>query len=151
MPRRAVLITAMLLMSVSALWAQRKSCPTLEANVADPRFKPGQVWTYRTRPGETSSTLTILQVDHLDKVGIVIHVRVDGLLMHNPAGDLVPFIEHMPFTRDAMLISVTRQVRRESSIPTLEGYERWRSDCGGVYSISVADAVAVADKTFNQP
>jgi len=55
----------------------------------------------------------------------------------------------MPFTRDAVLLSVVRLVRIESSVPNLEGYERWRSDCGGVYTISIADAVDVMEKTLN--
>jgi hypothetical protein len=129
--------------------AQTKPCPALEPNVSDAKFKPGEIWAYETRPGESASTVTILQVDRLGKPGVIIHVRVDGLHMHNPAGDLVPYIEHMPFTRDAMLISVTRLIRTEAPLPTLEGYDAWRAACGGVYTISVADAVTVAEKTLN--
>ena len=130
---------------------ESKPCPELEPNAVDARFKSGQVWSYHTRSGESASTLTILQVDRLAKAGIVVHVRVDGLRVHNPRGELVPFIEHMPFSRDAMLSSALELLRSGVALPTMEGYDRWRADCGGVYTISVADALDVMEKTFNAP
>ncbi len=133
----------------SSASAQSKPCPALESKVSDTRFKPGQVWTYTTRPTESLSTLTVLQVDRLEKVGIVVHVRLDGLQMHNPRGDVVDSAGHLPFTRDAILTSAEHLIRTEKEVPTLEGYERWRHDCGGVYTISVRDAVDVMEKTLN--
>jgi hypothetical protein len=137
--------------SCSQVISQAKPCPTIETNVSDPRFKPGQVWTYTTRPNEPSSTLTILQVDRAEKTGIIIHIRVDGLYAHNPRGERVPSIEHMPFTRDAILTSTDHLLRLEKQLPTLEGYERWHHDCGGVYTISIRDAIDVMEKTLNAP
>jgi hypothetical protein len=131
--------------------SQTKPCPAIETNVSDPQFKPGQVWSYTTLPNEPSSTLTILQVDRSEKIGIIVHIRVDGLYAHNPRGERVPSVEHMPFTRDAMLTSAEHLLRREKQLPTLEGYERWHHDCGGVYTISVHDAVDVMEKTLNKP
>src|SRR6516162_8458829 len=84
---------------------QKKPCPAIVPNVPDQRFKPGQVWTYATRPNETSSTLTILQVDRSEKVGIIVHIRVDGIQMHAPNGNVLTSIGHTPFTRDALLLS----------------------------------------------
>jgi hypothetical protein len=130
--------------------AQKNHCLAVEANVADIKFKPGQVWSYQTRPGEPESTITILQIDRMEKIGIVISVRVDGLEAHNPRGERVPAVEHMPFTRDAMLLSVDHLLRTEGQLPVSEGYDNWHSACGGVYTISVADAVAVMEKTLNQ-
>ena len=137
--------------SCPRLVAQAKPCPTLEQHVADRKFSPGQVWSYFARPGELNSTATILAIDSSAKIGVIIHVRVDRLRMHNPRGELVPSIEHMPFTRDAMLISVDRLLQANAPLPTMEGYEYWHVHCGGVYSISVADAVSVAQKTFDTP
>jgi hypothetical protein len=39
----------------------------------------------------------------------------------------------------------------DKTIPTLEGYDRWRADCGGIYTISVRDVVAADEKTLNAP
>ncbi len=69
--------------------------------------------------------------------------------MKNPRNELVPSIEHMPFTRDAMLLSTLHMQRTVRTLPTMDGYDRWRADCGGVYKISVADAISIAEKTFN--
>jgi hypothetical protein len=131
--------------------AQTKICPAIESNVSDPKFKPGQIWAYQNRENEPESTVTILQVDRSEKLGVIVHVRVDGLHAHNGRGELVPSVEHMPFTRDAMLLSATRLTGSASTLPTLEGYDRWRKDCGGVYTISVAEAVSVMEKTLNAP
>jgi hypothetical protein len=140
---------AILLTQSSHAFSQKKPCPALETNVVDQKFRPGQVWTYQSRPDETTSTLTILRVDSSEKLGVIIQVRVDGLHRHNPRGELVPSVEHMPFTRDAMLLSVDHLLKSNQPIPTLEGLARWRSDCGGVYTISVRDAVDVMEKTLN--
>jgi len=135
--------------ALSASAESKRPCPALTEDVADKKFKPGQIWSYETRPGESNSTLTILRIDSGAKIGIVIHVRVDGLKLRRQQGGTSPSIEHMPFSRDAMLLSVEHLLKSDQPLPTLEGLERWHSDCGGVYTISVRDAVEVAEKTFN--
>lgn len=150
--RRALTVGVFLAaLAAVPLIAQKLPCPALKEGVADKKFKPGQIWSYESRPGESGSTLTIVRVDSGEKAGIIIQVRVDGLKMHNPRGELVPSIEHMPFSRDAMQLSVDHLLKSDQPLPTLEGLDRWRSDCGGVYTISVRDAVDVAEKTFNAP
>jgi hypothetical protein len=147
----ATFASAVLALGCLPALSQKKTCPALETSVPDQKFKPGQVWTYQTRPGETASTLTILRVDSYGKIGIVVHVRVDGLRALNPRGEQVPSVEHMPFARDAILLSVDRLLKSNQPIPTFEGLDRWRSACGGVYTISVRDAVDVMEKTLNAP
>jgi hypothetical protein len=151
MPFSLFRFVGLFVVGCSSVVAQTKTCPKLDSKIVDSKFKPGQVWTYHSRPGESASTVTILQVDRMEKIGVVIHVRVDGLRMQNPRHELVPSIEHMPFTRDAILLSVIDVQRTVAALPTLEGYDQWRADCGGAYTISVADAVSVAEKTFNAP
>jgi hypothetical protein len=109
-PRSIFLFAAGCLFCFAAvpLLSQTRVCPLLEENVVDAKFKLGQIWTYQNRPGETGSTLTILRIDSSEKVGGIVHVRVDGLNAHNPHGDRVPSVGHMPFSRDAILISVVR-------------------------------------------
>ena len=119
MKRRLLVALSALFLSLpcSALIAQQKSCPALETRVPDRKFKPGQVWSYQTRANEAASALTILQVDRSAKLGTIVHIRVDGLQMHNPGGDLVPAIEHMPFSRDALLMSVTKLTENRPLAP----------------------------------
>jgi len=62
---RRILFLAMvaLLLIGHPTLAQKKPCPALETHISDSQFKPGQVWTYSNRPGESASTFTILQID----------------------------------------------------------------------------------------
>ena len=126
------------------------SCPAPEV-VKDKKYQPGQVWRYKTRQGEERSRITVLRVETLPKVGIIVHVRVDRVRLRNCAGGPEPDnFQHMPFTRDALERSVTKLEKDSVEISDLSGYEQWRADCGGVYTITVAEAIKVADYTFNK-
>jgi hypothetical protein len=56
----------------------------------------------------------------------------------------------MPFTREALDRSVTTLVKDDAGVPGLSGYRQWLADCGGVYTITVAEAVNVAQSTFSK-
>jgi hypothetical protein len=135
-----------------ALIAQDKSrsCPE-PAESGDSKFRPGQVWQYKTRPHEEGSTLTILKVETLPKQGTIIHIRVEKIRLRNCTGGPEPDkFEHMPFARDAVERSVTKLVK-ERSVPDFQaGYDAWKNACGGVYTISVADAVQVGEDGFRK-
>jgi hypothetical protein len=139
----------LLLLSTMVCLAKDKTCPSPET-VKDSKFYPGQVWQYKTRLGEEKSFLTILRVESLPKSGTIIHVRVDNVRLRNCTGGPEPDkFEHMPFTRDAIERSVTELLKKNSEIPDYKtGYDEWHSACGGVYTITVAEAVAVSEATF---
>jgi hypothetical protein len=109
------------------------------------------VWSYKTRPSEGLSTVTILRVETSPKVGVIVHVRIDGVQFKNCKGGPAPTtIDHAPFTKIAMDKSVSRQLRTVSELPEFEaGYKDWLAHCGGVYTVSVAEMVDVNDATFN--
>ena len=119
--------------------------------VNDPKFVPGQVWSYRTRKGEESSTLTVLRVEKTPKLGTIVHVRIEGVHFSNCTGGPSPeVIEHAPFARAALEASVTTTVTLLGKVPDYDaGYRYWLSHCGGVYTITVERMVAVDDATFN--
>ena len=124
-------------------------CPEPAAS-SDPKFAPGQVWTYHSRETEPNATLTLLKVETLPKIGVIVHIRLDGIRLHNCSGGPEPTeIGHAPFTRDALDRSVVTLIRTGDVPPFQEGYSRWRHDCGGVYTITVAEMVAVDEQTFN--
>jgi hypothetical protein len=143
------LLTAFVVQFVTAQDKPRQ-CPTPEV-AKDSKFAPGQVWGYKTRDNEANSTLTILKVESIPKLGMVIHIRVDRIRLRNCTGGPEPNkFEHMPFTREAVERSVTRLLK-ESSVPDFqEGYNQWRKACGGVYTITVAEAINVAEETFGK-
>ncbi len=142
---------ALLLSGAMISYAKDKSCTTPNP-ATDSKFRPGQVWEYKTRPGEEKSFLTILRIESLPKIGTIIHIRVDRVRLRNCTGGPEPDnFQHMPFTRDAIEHSVTKLEKESSDVPAYkDGYDEWHNACGGVYTISVAEAVAVADATFKK-
>jgi len=140
------------LLTIAAMChAGDKTCP-VPSPAQDSKFHPGQVWQYKARPGEEKSTLTILKVESLPKGVIVVHVRVEGIRLRNCADGPEPDkFEHMPFVRDALEHSVTKILKENGEVPDFKaGYQEWRNACGGVYTISVAEAIKVAETTFQQ-
>ena|ERR1700722_1293578 len=131
--------------------AQNKTCASPEPS-KNSKFKPGQVWQYKTRSGEEKSSITILKVESVPKIGTIVHVRVENVRLRNCTGGPEPdTFQHMPFTHDAIEASITKLVSKTSNVPDYkDGYDEWRNACGGVYTISVAEAVAVAEAGFRK-
>ncbi|HXS12177.1 MAG TPA: hypothetical protein VN734_05705 [Acidobacteriaceae bacterium] len=124
-------------------------CPEPGAAV-DAKFSPGQVWTYYSRETEPAATITVLKVETLPKIGVIVHIRLDGIRLHNCSSGPEPReIEHAPFTREALDRSVVKLIRTGEVPSFQEGYSRWRHDCGGVYTITVAEMVAADERTLN--
>ena len=96
--------------------AQTPHCAVPE-RASDAEFHEGQVWSYKPRAGEGKSTTTVLRVENVAKMGVVIHVRIDGIRFGNCTGGLAPMsIAHAPFAKAALAQSVTRLLR---TLPTL--------------------------------
>jgi hypothetical protein len=134
--------------------AAGKSSKDSLKEVADSKYKPGQVWSYKTRHGEESSTLTVLRVEATKEKRIV-HIRVDKIRLKNCRGGNEPeTFEHMPFSREALEESVIANLRTVRVPDFHDGYSEWRSgwDAGkaGIYTISVSAAIEVAQKTLDQ-
>ena len=90
--------------------------------VTDPKYKPGQVWSYQTRPGEDASTLTVLRVEEAPEKKRIVHIRVDRIQLKNCAGGPGPDTAgHMPFAREALDASVIK-VLRTGDVPD---YKKW--------------------------
>jgi hypothetical protein len=122
----------------------------------DEKFRAGDVWEYQTRKGEERSRITILRIDDSPELGIIVHIGVDNVHFANchggPGPDAVP---HMPFARKALEASVKKKLASDQPLPSYEeGYQDWRDAYvqkhAGVYVVSVADAISVAEKTFQK-
>jgi hypothetical protein len=134
------------------LVSQDKPRPCPDPTVTtDSKYRPGQVWKYKTRPREETSTVTILKIESLPKLGTIIHIRVEKIRLRNCTGGPEPDkFEHMPFTRDAIERSVTK-LEKEADVPDFQdGYNEWRKACGGVYTITVAEAIEVSEQNFRK-
>jgi hypothetical protein len=145
----AVLLGGVVLLQQGGEVDKRK-CAEPQA-VADTTYRPGQVWSYKTRPGEGSSTITVLRVESLPTLGVIVHIRIDGFQFKNCSGGPAPTtVQHAPFSKAAIDKSVTRLLRSFSELPAYQaGYEDWLAHCGGVYTISIAEMIDADDATFN--
>ena len=122
---RAVLFGGLVLTQQGAR-ADKPKCAGPQT-FADSKYSPRQVWSYKTRPGESSSIVTILRIETLPKVGVIVHVRIDGVHFKNCTGGPAPTtVQHAPFTKAAIDLSVTRQLRTISEMQESEaGYKDW--------------------------
>ena len=117
------------------------------------KYKPGQAWRYRARPGEEQSTLTVLRVEVHPTLGTIVHVRLDGLRIRNPKtpGGHTETATHLPFSEKAVDDSVLAVSALAGPVPDYqEGYTLWRKSFdagkGGVFTISVSEAVDGMEK-----
>ena len=148
-------LTALVLLA--QLGCNQKSDKDMLADTDQSTFKPGQIWSYKTRPGEEASTLTILKVEKSEKLGIIVHVAIDGLKMKNQhASDGVGRnISHLPFAENAVRSSVSTKNKESAPLPDfMDGYNEWRTahdqGKGGEFTASVADVVQSLEKSLNQ-
>jgi TonB family protein len=129
---------------------------TVDAQEAEAKYKPGQKWSYKTRPGEEDSYLIVLKVDKDPKLGNIIHIALRKLKMKNersPDG-LSENVNHMPFSQEALDKSGLKLLEEETELPNFaEGYQMWReafdAERAGAYSITVAEAVTVIETGLN--
>jgi hypothetical protein len=136
------------------VWQGDKGSNSTLKEVDDVTYKPGQVWSYKTRPGEEKSTLSILRAEAGPEDRRIVHIRVDNIRLKNCTGGNEPnAIEHMPFAREALDESVVKNIRSGPVPDFKNGYSEWRKawDAGkaGVYTITVAQAVEGDQKTFD--
>jgi hypothetical protein len=118
-----------------------------------PDFAVGQVWDYTSRPGEASSTVTVLRIDRPEGQPAIVHVAIMGLHVKNPHAPtgFSSDIKHVPMSEVALRSSVTKLVRTNSQLPDYEaGYAQWKQARGGVFTVSVADAVDFVERAMNQ-
>lgn len=121
------------------------------------KYKVGQSYSYDARPGEEKSSLVIVKIDDDPKLGKIIHIALRDLKVKNrhiPEG-FTENVNHMPFALDAIEKSGLKLLKEKTDLPDFEeGYRLWREAFearrGGVYTITVAEAVGVIEKGLNQ-
>jgi len=121
------------------------------------RYKSGQVWRYKTRPGEEDSSLIVVKVENHPKMGNIIHIGLRNLRMKNPHNQegYSDTALHLPFAEEAIDKSVVKILEEKAKLPAFEeGYSLWREafDAGkaGIYTITIAEAVEIMEKSLNQ-
>lgn len=116
-------------------------------------FRPGQVWTYQTRPGEEASRIIICRVETEPKLGQIVHIHINGLRIknkHAPEG-ITPTVGHMPYTSDALQACVVKLESLGTTLPDFEdGYREWKKASGGAWTLPLAEAIAGMEETLNK-
>lgn len=119
------------------------------------QYIPGQVWTYRSRPGEGRSYLTILRVEADPRLGEIVHIRVDGLAMasRGSPGGISRAIAHMPLSAPALDRSVVLQIKTVPVPEFAEGYRLWSEATaagrGGIFAVPVDECIEVMERALN--
>lgn len=141
---------------VSASIFGRAQDPMLK-DTTESKYKVGQMWSYKSRPGEEKSYFIVVRVEKHEKLGNIIHIAVRGLKMKNPRSPdgLSENVNHMPFSEDALKKSSVKVVKEKTDLPDFQnGYQMWREafDEGhaGIYTITLAEAVKVMEASLNQ-
>ena len=122
----------------------------------DGKYHVGEKWKFRARPGEEGATLTVVKVESAPKLGVIVHISVEGVRIKSPhsANGLAETIAHMPFAEAAIEKSVSELVGKGAPLPSFEeGYREWRTafdaQKAGVFTITVGEGVAFMEKALN--
>lgn len=123
-------------------------------NAPTPAYAPGQVWTYRTRPGDEASLAKIQMIErdpHAEagEDDQVFHVSVIGLNFANP--EVKGEIAHAPLNRAALDASLLALAGTDKAFPDpAEGVASWKEGEGGVFSVTLAELAQMFDDVTAQ-
>ena len=110
------------------------------------RYAVGQVWEYRTRPGDEGSLLKIQRIESFgppERNERVYHISVIGFRLRT--GGTV--LEHSPVSRETLDASLTRPVDQAIEFPDpANGILDWKAHNGGVFTITVAEIIELIDQ-----
>jgi len=114
------------------------------------KYKAGQVWSYRTRPGEESSRATILEVETHAKAGVIVHLRVCDLKIKK-GDEVIDVIEHLPCALEALDQSNVALVEEDVEVPDFtHGYKLWKEafDQGktGAFAVPIDKCIEVMEQ-----
>lgn len=116
---------------------------------AGSRYAEGQVWEYRTRPGEEGSLLKIQRVELPPGTGPgaeIYHISIIGLHLNGQTE-----LQHAPVSREALDASVTRLSDSRVAFPdVMQGISEWREARGGVFTIPVAQIAQIVDQAIRR-
>lgn len=137
----------MALKSLAALFGLSSASTTAQ------NFEVGQVWQYKTRPGESDSRLYIVKVESGRNGKRIFHIYVDRLKMKNPmlAGGVQTELPHAPVSEKTLKLSVTQLQEKTDVLPDIaEEYGAWKEDYDRGYDcvikISVSELITQGER-----
>lgn len=115
---------------------------------ADPAeaVQVGQVWTIRDAH-RSEVRLVVGRIEPWKNGSIAIHVSLSGLgdIVMKNGETFTGTISHMPFERSVLISSLDQMTGADAQIDPgfQEGYGEWQSNDGGIFTISVAEAISL--------
>lgn len=147
--RRALALACLIVLSALPAAAQRTT--------TQQTYAEGQVWEYRTRPGEEKSLLRIGKIETIGTVGEVFHISIVGLQIAVPQRPDIRLTElpHIPVSRLTLDQSVTKLSKTVLKGPDFSAaYAEWRKSIEqgrpAVFTISVASIVGVVEESLKK-
>jgi hypothetical protein len=120
-------------------------------------FLEGQVWSYKTRPGEGNSTLLINKVEIDPRLGAIFHVSVSGVSVKNSrvSSGVTSDLPHFPVSKQTLELSCVNLVGKSPpNAEYREGYAEWRSAFNqgkaGIFSIPISEIIDGVETAINQ-
>jgi len=130
---------------------QLLAADTYAAGASAPDFKVGQQWSYHTRPQDPQSTLIIGRIEELPAFGTVVHISVINVNVHGgpDSSAVTHVVHHMPVTPEALRQSVISHLGAAPVAEHFEdGYRAWQQAKGGVFTITVSEAVDYIEQSI---
>jgi hypothetical protein len=131
------------------------SSSALDIEGVKSKYKVGQVWSFKSRPSEPNSKLTIVKIASDGKLGNIIHVQVDSVKIKTSTKSekYTHLVSHMPFSEAAIDSSVTEKLGEVTELPDFQkGYTEWRTSFragkAGIFSIPVGKSVEYMETTM---
>jgi hypothetical protein len=117
-----------------------------------PDFAPGQVWSIKSSL-PTNAKVVIGRVEAW-RNNVAVHVSViDVQIPQDLAGaGHTATVGHLPFEETALAASLDQLLATgASTTPDFErGYQQWKSDNGGIFTIGVAEVVRLVFETASK-
>jgi hypothetical protein len=115
-----------------------------------PNFAPGQLWSINSAT-PTTAKVVIGRIEALNGK-VAVHVSLIDIVIPSgaPNAGATITVGHVPFERSALAASVDRLLATGVSPPASfdTGYREWQSAKGGIFTISVAEAIDIVFETL---
>lgn len=119
-------------------------------------YQAGQIWAYKTAPGDEGSLIKIQEVEWIGPDGSseVFHISMTGVQV--PWQDVPLVIQHLPVSRETLDTSVTRLIENAESLDAQfpdhsQGKAMWEEANGGVFTITLAEVADFLRNQFRPP
>ena len=129
----------------------------MTSNAQAREFEAGQLWSYKTRPGDESSLVLINLVESVPKLGTVYHISVLKVHMPSWADNSRPEIDlpHFPVLKETLEKSLIAHVGERAPLDAYRnGYDTWRSAFdatrAGAFTVSVAEVISMVEETIEK-